>query len=65
MERVCNIKETKKKQKAEQLTLFAKSLSSDKTSSDFSGKKKSKKVKSKSKLRPTDISYYICGEKRH
>ena len=39
MEREHNIKETKKKQKAEQLALFAKSLSRGGTSSDFSRKK--------------------------
>ena len=65
IERVCNIEETEKKQKAEQLALFAKFPSSSGISGGFSGKKKSKKIKSKSKLRPADTSYHICGKKRH
>jgi len=40
IERECNIEETKKKQKTEQLALFAKSPSSSKISGSFSGKKK-------------------------
>ena len=54
-----------KKQKAEHLALFAKSSSSNRTSSGFFGKKKLKKNKSKSKLRPTNISYHICSEKEY
>ena len=65
MEREHNIEETKKKQKAEQLALFAKSFSSGEMSGGFSGKKKSKKVKYKSKLRPADMSCHIYGEKGH
>ena len=64
MERKHNIEETEK-QKAEQLVLFAKSPSSGGMSGGFSGRKKSKKVKSKSKLRPADISCYTCGKKGH
>jgi len=63
MERECNIEETEKKQKTEQLALFAKSSSSGGTSGGFSGKKKSKKVKSKFKPRPANTSCHICGEK--
>jgi len=65
IERKCNIKETEKKQKAKQLVLFAKSLSSDRTSGGFFKRKKLKKDKSKSKLRPTDMSYHTCSEKKH
>ena len=65
MERECNIEETEKKHKAKQLALFTKSPSSGGTSGSFSGKKRSKKVKSKSKLRPADMSCHTCGEKGH
>jgi len=65
IEREYNIKETEKKQKTEQLALFAKSLSSSGISGGFSKKKKSKKIKSKFKLRPTDTSCYIYSKKRH
>jgi len=60
-----NIKETEKKQKAKQLALFARSPFSNGISGSFSRKKESKKTKSKSKLKPTDMSYHICGEKGH
>jgi len=60
-----NIEETEKKQKVKQSVLFAKSPSSDRMSGGFFGKKKSKKVKSKSKLRPADTSCHTCGEKKH
>ena len=63
--RECNIKETEKKQKAKQLALFVRSSFSNGTSGSFFRKKKSKKAKSKSKLKPTDMSYHICGEKEH
>jgi len=65
IKREYNIEETKKKQKAKQLTLFAKSLSSSGTSRGFSGKKKIKKNKSKSKLKPADMSCHICGKKSY
>jgi len=62
---MCNIEETEKKQKAEQLALFAKSPSSSGMSGSLSRKKKSKKVKSKSKPRPADTSCHTCSEKGH
>ena len=65
IEREHNIEETEKKQKAEQLALFAKPSSSSETSGGFSRKKKLKKIKSKFKLRPTDMSCHTCGEKGH
>jgi len=65
MERKYNIKEIEKKHKAEQLALFAKFSSSGRTSGSFSRKRRSKKVKSKSKLRPADMSCHICSEKEH
>jgi len=65
IERKHNIEETEKKQKAEQLVLFVKSPSSGETSGGFSRKKKSKKIKSKFKPRPADMSCHTCGEKRH
>jgi len=65
MERKHNIEETEKKQKAKQLALFAKSLFSGGMSGGFSGKNKSKKVKSKSKPRLADTSYHTCSEKGH
>jgi len=46
-----NIKETEKKQKAEQLALFEKPPSGNGTSSSFFRKKKLKKNKSKSKVK--------------
>ena len=60
-----NIEETKKKQKAEQLTLFAKFLSSSGTSRGFSGKKKLKKNKFKSKSKPANMNCHICGKKSY
>ena len=65
MERKHNIKEIEMKYKAEQLALFAKFFSSGEISGGFSKKRRSKKIKSKSKLRPADISYHTCGEKGH
>jgi len=63
MERKHNIEEIEKKQKAEQLALFTKSFSSSRTSSSFFGKKKSKKVQSKSKPKSANTSCQICSEK--
>ena len=65
IERKCNIEETKRKQKAEQLVLFAKSPSNSGTSGSFFERKKLKKDKSKSKLGPTDMSYYTYSKKKH
>jgi len=65
IKREYNIEETKKKQKAEQLTLFTKSLSSSRTSRGFSGKKKLKMNKFKSKSKPANISCHICGKKSY
>ena len=62
IESMCNIEETEKKQKAKQLALLTKFPSSSGVSGSFSGKKKSKKVRSKSKLRHADMSCHTCGE---
>ena len=65
MKRECNIEETEKKHKAKQLVLFAKSPSSGGTSGGFFRKKRSKKIKSKSKPRLANTSCHTCGEKGH
>jgi len=65
MKREHNIKEIEKKHKAKQLALFAKFSSSSGTSGGFSRKRRSKKVTSKSKPRPADMSCHTCGKKGH
>ena len=57
IKRECDIEETEKKQKAEQLALFMKSFSGGRTGSGSSGKKKGK---SKPKSRPADVGRTEC-----